>query len=134
MNQENETPDQIPNALIDQLKLADQRPPLITSRVDRQILRMAETQFSSRRRVWQRRPAWAAIAASVLIALLVVQLREPTSNESGWVYTDVDHSGRIDIADVLAAARTRDRGEETQAELDAFAMRIVSLAEPEETS
>lgn len=134
MTHENEKSEQLPNTLIDQLKSADQPGSLITSRVDREILKLAEAQFSSRRSVWQRRPAWAAIAATVLIMFFVVQLREPTAVDGGLIYADVDHSGRIDIADVLAIARTRDRGEKTQAELDAFAMRIVSLAAPEETS
>jgi len=134
LTQENDTSEQLPNTLIDQLKSADQSDSLITSRVDRQILQLAETQFSSRQAVWQRRPVWAAIAATVLIALFVVQLREPTIVEGHSIYADVDQSGQIDIADVLAVARTRDRGEKTQAELDAFAMRIVSLAESEEST
>jgi hypothetical protein len=134
LTHENETPEQLPAALIDQLKLADRKAPLITSRVDREILHLAEAQFSGRRRMWQRRPTWAAIAATVLIALFVAQLREPAMHDGGAIYSDVDHSGRIDIADVLAIARMGDRGGHTQAELDAFAMRIVSLAGAEESS
>ena len=134
MTHENHTSEQLPKTVIDQLKSADQPDSLITSRVDREILQLAEAQFSSRRAVWQRRPAWAAIAATVLIAFFVVQVREPTAVDGDAIYADVDHSGRIDIADVLALARTRGNGEKTQAELDAFAMRIVSLAAPEETS
>ena len=134
MKHENETSEQLPNALIDQLKSADQPDSLITSRVDREILQLAKAQFSSRRAVWQRRPTWAAIAATVLIAFFIVQLRGPTTVDSGLIYADVDHSGRIDIADVLAVARTRGDGEKSQAELDAFAMRVVSLSALEETS
>ena len=134
MTHENETSEPLPKTVIDQLKSADQPDSLITSRVDREILRLAEVQFSRRRAVRHRRPAWVAIAASVLVAFIVVQLREPTMVDGDAIYADVDHSGQIDIADVLALARTRGNGEKTQAELDTFAMRIVSLAAPEETS
>ena len=134
MTHENDTSEQLPSALIDQLKSTDQPDSLITSRVDREILQLAESQFSSRRAIWHRRPAWVAIAASVLVAFIIVQLREPAIVDGEAIYADVDLSGQIDIADVLALARTRGNGEKSQAELDAFAMRIVSLAAPEETS
>jgi anti-sigma-K factor RskA len=128
MQQENEQFDELPQALIDELKAADQALPLITARVDREILQMAELQFAKRRSTaWRSRPAWAAIAATVLIALTVVSTREPLVDNPTSVYADVDRSGRVDIADVLALARAAGSRQVTQAEIDAFAMQIVSL-------
>ena len=61
-----------------------------------------------------------------LIAVLAVQLGGPMIRDERSLYADVDGSGRIDIADVLALARA-DGPDVTQADLDAFAMRVVSL-------
>ena len=108
---------------------------MITSRVDREISQLAEAHFSNRRRsVWSRRPAWAAIAAAVLVSLFLVQLRGPQVDEQVATYADLDGSGNIDIADVLLFARTRGGELESQADIDAFAMRVVSLASLGETS
>lgn len=134
MTDENDNPEHLPKALIDELKAADRPNVLITSRVDREVLRRANAQFGHRRAVWRRRPAWAAVAATVLIAFFVIQLREPATIDEPVIYADVDKSGRIDIADVLAAARARQGDTDAQATLDAFAMRIVSLGTSEETS
>ncbi len=133
MTREDDEYEDLPKTLIDQLKSADQPIPMITSRVDREIYRLAQAQFSGRQRVWGRRSAWAAIAATVLVALFLVQLRGPQVVEPGPVYADLDNSGRIDIADVLHLARAGGAGQR-QAEIDAFAMRIVSLAPSGETS
>jgi hypothetical protein len=126
--------EQLPQAFIDRLKAQDRPVPLITSRIDREILQMAEKQFGRRRPERIGRPAWAAIAATVLIALFVAQFRGPQVIEPGPVYADIDQSGHIDIADVLALARTQPAAQLSQAELDAFAMRIVSLAPPGDRS
>lgn len=134
MTNENEESEQLPHDLIEQLKSADQANSLITSRVDREILRLAEEQFSSRRSARHQRPAWFALAASVLIVFFVVQFRESSEFDSNSIYADVDNSGQIDIADVLATARTRGKDAKSQAELDAFATRIVSLSASKESS
>ena len=134
MTEENDTTEQLPSSLIKQLKAADQPGSMITAKVDRHILQMAESQFASPRPAWQRRPAWAAIAATVLIAVFASQFRESPIDSTGEIYADVDQSGRIDIADVLATARARGGSTKTQAELDAFAMRVVSLTASGETS
>lgn len=129
MQPENEQFDDFPRELIRELKASARDLPVITARVDREILRMAEEQFAGRkapRRI--ARPAWAAVAASVLVAVFAVSNRVTLVDEGGSVYADVDGSGRVDIADVLALARAaRDSGNYSQAEIDAFAKQVVSL-------
>ena len=120
----------LPQSLIEGLKAADRAVPVITARVDRDISQMSLAHFSAGRQpIRMTRSAWtalAATAATVLIAILVTQV--PTSRDQHELYTDVDHSGRIDIADVLALARAQEPRKRSKAELDAFAARIVSLA------
>lgn len=127
MGPEKERSEDLPQPLIEALRSADRPVPMITARVDREISEMARRHFSVRRQS-PRVPhsAWAAIAATVLIAVFVVQL-EPPGPDQGALYADIDGSGRIDIADVLALARAQEPEERSQAELDAFASRIVSL-------
>jgi hypothetical protein len=135
MGPEKERSEGLPQPLIEALKSADRPVAMITARVDREVSEMARSHFSARRQPTRvPRPAWAAMvamAATVLIAVIVVQLQLP---DQSTLYTDVDRSGRIDIADVLALARAQGPGERSQAELDAFASRIVSLKRAGEAS
>ena len=120
----NETDEQLPDALIDELKRIDQAPAMITSRVDRTLSAMAHAHFLSRQERGGRRRAWGAAAACVLIAVLFTTTRlEEQGNPP--MYADMDGSGTIDIADVLALARTGQSVD--QGVLDAFAYRLVSL-------
>ena len=123
MSPEDETSEDLPRSLIDALKSTERPLPLITARVDREVSAMARAQFAGRR-PRKLRPAWWAAAASLVVAVLVLQLQDPGAPVDGPVYADIDQSGRIDIADVLALARTSDADPQ---KLDAFAMRIVSL-------
>ena len=120
----------LPQSLIEGLKTAGRAVPVITARVDRDISQMSLAHFSARRQpIRKARSAWTAIAATaatVLIAVLVTQV--PNSRDQDALYTDVDRSGRIDIADVLALARAKEPRKHSKSELDAFAARIVSLA------
>lgn len=128
---DNEPFDDLPPSFVDELRAADRPVPMITARADREIAAMAEAHFAGRRRRARLRPAsLAAIAASVLVAVLVLQLQAPAPDD-GALYGDLDRSGQIDIADVLAAARTE---KASAAELDAFAYRVVSLEPPEDAS
>lgn len=124
----------LPDELVAELKKADKPGSVITAKADRSIARLAREQFDSlpekRRRV---APAWYAVAASVLLAVLVLPLTNRPSTSDDGLYTDVDSSGQIDIADVLTLARRSD-GKLSQAELDAFAMKIVSLADTGDSS
>ncbi len=124
MPDDNAPNEELPTSLIDALKRADQPPLVITAGVDRAVADLAASHFQGRRSTWKRHGGWAALAASVaLVALLVFPPGNPLRDET-TLYGDVDGSGRIDIADVLALAR---RPGVEQADLDAFAMRVVSL-------
>jgi len=124
----------LPDELVAELKKSDKRGSLITARVDRSLANLAREQFASRPEKRRRiAPAWYAVAATVLLAVLVVPLSNRFGTVDDGLYADVDNSGQIDIADVLTLARRSD-GEVTQAELNAFAMKVVSLADSGETS
>lgn len=128
MEPENEQFEDLPQSLIAELKATEQVVPLITARVDREVAGLAVDHFASRRKRAWAYPAWAAIAATILVAILATQFVGVDTAPPEAVYADVDGSGQIDIADVLALARTRNPEQITQAELDAFAMRVVSLS------
>ena len=127
MSDEYANDEDLAEELIAALKAADEAPLVITARVDRALADRATAHFRSRRSTWRRQGGWVALAASVaLVAALVVQFGSPVFREETSLYADVDGSGRIDIADVLAVART-EGSRISQAELDAFAMRVVAL-------
>lgn len=127
--------DDLPQGLVDALQSADRRPAVITSRVDREITALAAGQFAGRGGARRSRPAlgglvgMVAMAASVLIAVAAVLsvFRGAPDIEGAEVYADIDGSGRIDIADVLAVARDARSNGVPQAQIDAFAARIVKL-------
>ncbi|MYA16136.1 MAG: hypothetical protein F4Z28_04880 [Gammaproteobacteria bacterium] len=124
---ENNNNEELPAALVDALKADDRTPPVITAGVDHAVAAMARSHFRGRQPSWRRRGSWAALAACVgLIAVVGTQVGGPLLRDGGEPYGDVDGSGRVDIADVLALARS-ERATVTQADLDAFAMRVVSL-------
>lgn len=128
---DDETFDDLPEGLVEQLKAADRPLPTITSRVDREMRAAVRAHFAARRRAAVLpRAGWAAIAASLLVAVLVVQRQAPAPDE-GALHGDLDGSGQVDIADVLAAARTRNA---SPPELDAFAYRVVALKPSEDAS
>ena len=123
----------LPAPLIAEFKRAELSVSLITPRVDRQISELSKAQFSNRRQpIWRSRPGWAAIAATVLITLFVIESQLPPGLDQSAIYADIDNSGQVDIADVLALAR--DSGEISQAEIDAFATQIVSLSPVDDAS
>ena len=124
MTAEIEQDEQLPSALVDELKRIDRAPAVITSRVDRTLSTMAHGHFSSRPVPRWRQPAWGAAAACVLATVLITtNPLEDRSDRS--IYADVDGSGAVDIADVLALARSGQAVD--QGDLDAFAFRLVSL-------
>ena len=122
-HKENET-EELPEALIEALRSADEAVPLITARVDREVLKMARDQFAGRKPAWRRRPAWAAVAATILIAIFVVQLDQPMQQ----VNLSMQAARPSDISDVLKLARERAGDPAAQVEIDALAMRVVSLS------
>ena len=74
---------------------------------------------------WRRRGAWGAAAACAVLVVALTTGRHALDRDTA-LYADVDGSGRIDIADVLVLARS-EHGVE-QADLDAFAWRVVALS------
>lgn len=129
MMHEEDNQDRLPDSLIAELSKADRPGPTITAKVDRTVAGLAREQFAARpleRR--HARPAWLAVAATIILGVFVLQTQNPPETNVAELYTDVDRSGQIDIADVMALARSENR-KVTQTELDAFAMRIVSLAD-----
>lgn len=120
---ENNIPDdRLPETLIDELKRRDAAPDAVASRVDRTLAAAARAHFGEPRALWHRPGAWAAAAASTVLAVGLATSYLP-DRDRGPIYADIDESGRIDIADVLALAREG----VAPAELDAFARRVVAL-------
>ncbi len=115
------------DTLIEALKSADEAVPLITARVDREVLKMAREQFTDRKPAWRRRPAWAAVAATVLLAVVIGQ---PQFQRSSM---PVMSPRPPDISDVLKLARERAGESGAQVEIDALALQVVSLAPREES-
>ncbi|MDJ0939163.1 MAG: hypothetical protein QNJ00_05325 [Woeseiaceae bacterium] len=117
----------LPPELIRALKARELPTDVITARVDREVAALAAEHFAapSRRR---QRPAWFAAAAAAIVAVVIVlQLDQSAVLTRDDLYTDVDGSGQIDIADVLALARD---GQDIPAEdLDAFAASVVALGD-----
>ncbi|MDE0659059.1 MAG: hypothetical protein OXI79_05345 [Gammaproteobacteria bacterium] len=126
MPDQNVNSEELPEGLIRALKAADAAPPVITAKVDRALADMAARHFGSRRGTWKRHGGWALAASVALVAVLAVQMTGPPTGDADVLYADVDGSGRVDIADVLALARA-ERAGVAQADLDAFAMRVVAL-------
>ncbi len=122
----NEQDERLPELLIDELRRIDRAPVVITSRVDRTLMSIARAQFAQRRIPrWQPRSAWRAAAAACVFVVVLFATDHLSERDDTPVYADIDGSGRIDIADVLALARAGDGVD--QADLDAFAYRLVAL-------
>ena len=120
--------DRLPEALIDELSRRDQAPHMITSRADRNVAAAAHAHFGAAGARRPRHPgAWVAAAACAVLAVgLTTNLL--TGRDNAPVYPDIDGSGRIDIADVLALARQG----APQAQIDAFAFHVVALDRDEQ--
>ncbi|MCY3839784.1 MAG: hypothetical protein OXH09_14205 [Gammaproteobacteria bacterium] len=126
MSDQNADSEQLEEGLIRALRAADEAPPVVTARVDRALADISTRHFASRRPGWKRHGGWALAASVALVAVLAVRTIDPASDNGELLYADVNGSGGIDIADVFALARAEQPGV-TQADLDAFAMRVVSL-------
>ena len=126
MSDQDVNSEQLGEGLIRALQAADEAPPVITAGVDRALAGMSSRHFASRRPAWKRHGGWALAASVALVAVLAVQMIDPASDDGESLYADVNGSGGIDIADVFALARAGRPGV-AQADLDTFAMRVVSL-------
>ena len=122
----NEQDERLPEALVDELKRIDRAPEVITSRVDRSLASMAHAQFAQRRIPrWQPQGAWRAAAAACVLVVVLFTTNHLWEQDDTSLYADIDGSGRIDIADVLALARAEDGV--NQADIDAYAYHLVAL-------
>jgi len=120
---------ELPDELIRALRDSETATQLITSRVDREIALLASEQFDNRDKGFRRlRPALAAAAALVAVISLMLTTQERPQPEH-LLYSDVDNSGQVDIADVFMLARhgNSDGDSFTEQQLDAFARSVVSL-------
>jgi len=123
MEDTNEPTDTLPAAIVARLRHADRVQAIVDPRTDRAIIGAARSHFGSR----VARPArWAVplgIAASLLLAFLLVRPFDSSREPSG---DDVDGSGRVDVLDVLALARAR-AGDASDARIEELGYRIVAL-------
>jgi hypothetical protein len=115
--------EELPDALVARLERADRSQAIVDPRTDRAVIDEARRYFLAARPRRAPRPVirWAlplAAAAALLIAVLV--LRPFGLQRSA---DDVDGSGRVDILDAFALARSH----ADQESVDALAERIVSL-------
>ena len=122
----NEQHEQLPGALVEALTRLDRAPEVITSRVDRSLAGMAHTQFAQRCVPrWQPQGAWRVAAAACVLVVVLFTTNHLWEQDDTSLYADIDGSGQIDIADVLALARAEDGV--NQADIDAFAYRLVAM-------
>lgn len=134
MTPENEESGQLPGGIAERLRQRDRAVSALTPEIDRLVLRAASAHFASRTEKTRHSRArhWlpaAALAASLVVAVLVYRLPGTTPAGQTGLYGDVDGSGHIDIVDVLVLARSRHNGGKvSQADINAFANRIVSLS------
>jgi hypothetical protein len=117
--------EKLPDALVARLERADRFEAIVDPRTDRAVIDGARRYFLAARPRRARRPVmrWAlplAAAAALLGAVLVLRPFGPQRSAD-----DVDGSGRVDILDAFALARSQ----ADQQKVDALAARIVSLGE-----
>ncbi len=115
--------EELPDALVARLERADRSRAIVDPRTDRAVIDDARRYFLAARPRRARKPVlrWAlplAAAAALLVAVLV--LRPFGLQRSA---DDIDGSGRVDILDAFALARSQADRES----VDALAARIVSL-------
>ncbi len=139
MERENEQLNELPETIIDRLRGEDTPISVISPKIDQIILAEARSQFENREQASSRqllRPAWVAIAASVAVVILVMNNFNFTRSPVPGNIDDVDHSGRVDIVDVLTLARLRERDPAaiSQAQIEALMMQVVSLTKSGEAS
>ena len=140
MKRDEEQFDDLPEALIEELRSSDESVPLITARVDREVLKMAREQFATRRPAW-RRPAWAAVAAAVVLAVFMIPQQQMYDRPAALVLPERQPAAVLhfasdrqpDISDVLMMARLTQGEPDAQARIDALAFQVVSLRAPGES-
>ena len=113
-------------SLIQALKQQESVSILVPKAVDEAILGAAGEQFGqrpSRQRSWQ---LPAAIAATLTVGVVAVQLLRSPELEG-----DIDGSGQVDVLDVFALARMKQNDTQiAPKDIESLMTRIVSLEEP----
>ena len=139
MNQQQQPLDDLPEALVTRLRARDERVPMLTPKADRAVREAATAHFADRRTSLPGRRWYiptAAAAAITLVALIVsrppddaMQEQQRFADDTPGLPDDVDGSGRVDILDAFALARSRqaNSSDVSQARIDELAARIVSL-------
>jgi len=137
MTQETEPFDQLPEAIVARLKARDRGLALLTPAVDRAVETAAREQFAPRRSRTAAARGWrygaAAAAAVALIAVFIAQPFSPNDADRRRLADDIDDSGRVDVLDAFALARSRagDPDAVSQSRIDALVASIVSLGPAE---
>ena len=120
----------LPDQLIRHLRQERQTTLLVPRELDRAILDEAERHFARRRP--RRNPAWRYLpmAATLLVAVLVLRQFAFGPAPDAESTADVDGSGQVDVLDAFALARRQAAGDTTvtDASIDELLARIVSLS------
>ena len=114
--------DELPDSLVARLRRADRAQPIVDPRTDSAILDLARHHFRATRP--RRAPVlrWALPLAAAAAAVIAVLMLQPFGLQRSA--DDVDGSGRVDILDAFALARSQ----ADQDRIDALAARVVSLS------
>jgi hypothetical protein len=113
--------EELPDLLVARLQRADRSQAIVDPRTDRVVIDDARRYFASRpRRARLAVMRWALPLAAAAALLAVLVLRPFGLQRAA---DDVDGSGRVDILDAFALARSQ----ADQESVDALAARIVSL-------
>jgi len=145
-NPDNDTPEQLPRELAEDLAALDGRPVDVPPEVDEAVLAMARQRLAPKRR-WRLAfgAAGAAAAAALLVAVVLWQPRAehsladkskpaavamensfaplasaqtPATEPTLTDRKDIDQNGRLDILDAFALARHLQAGQQTRQEWD----------------
>lgn len=120
----------LPPVLVSRLKASDRAQPIVDPRTDRAVLEAARAYFAERpAAVVQNRRRFAiplGAAAAVLLAVFVIHTFGP---EPIALADDIDGSGRVDILDAFALARTArdDASGAAAARIEELGYRVVAL-------
>ncbi len=126
MNEQNQQLEELPRDLIQALRNEESVSILVPKAVDEAILRSAADQFGQRPKQPRSWRVPAAIAATLTVGLVAVQLIRSPDLEG-----DIDGSGQVDVLDVFALARMKQNDSQIVIkDIESLMTRIVSLDEP----
>src|SRR4029079_12316859 len=99
--------EELPDALVARLRRADRSQAIVDPRTDRAVIDDARRYFFAARPLRVRKPAirWALPLAAAAALLVAVRVLRPFGLQRSA--DDVDGSGRVDILDAFALARSQ---------------------------